>query len=317
MRRWIQLLSCLLLLVLPFSALADERRTDTGTEMDLGETESEREGSPERISYLGPAGTYTEEAAEYYFQESGLMIPEKTVDEAIAALLEGNADYAVIPQENTLGGAVTNYVDALISQPDVYVVGEVILPIRQTLMGIPGASLEDIQTIYSHPQGIKQSEQWRKENLPDAVCQEMDSTAAAASYAAELRDPSVAAIAAPAAAELYGLTVLAQNVQITDSNKTRFYILSMEMPDLEGRTRTAFVADLEASQIDDLMITIHDTGLEVVTIHDRPEGSRLGRYHYLIELEDVGGITKEQIRQLEDLEDLRLFGCFDMIEKAG
>ena len=92
MRRWIQLLSCLLLLVLPFSALADERRTDTGTEMDLGETESEREGSPERISYLGPAGTYTEEAAEYYFQESGLMIPEKTVDEAIAALLEGNAD---------------------------------------------------------------------------------------------------------------------------------------------------------------------------------------------------------------------------------
>jgi prephenate dehydratase len=205
----------------------------------------------------------------------------------------------------------------LISQPDVYVVGEVILPIRQTLMGIPGASLEDIQTIYSHPQGIKQSEQWRKENLPDAVCQEMDSTAAAASYAAELRDPSVAAIAAPAAAELYGLTVLAQNVQITDSNKTRFYILSMEMPDLEGRTRTAFVADLEASQIDDLMITIHDTGLEVVTIHDRPEGSRLGRYHYLIELEDVGGITKEQIRQLEDLEDLRLFGCFDMIEKAG
>ena len=87
-------------------------------------------------------------------------------------MLRGEADYAVIPQENTIGGAVTNYVDALIRQEDVYVVGEVVLPISQTLMGLPGTELSDIRTVCSHAQGIAQSAAWRSEHLPDAVTEE-------------------------------------------------------------------------------------------------------------------------------------------------
>ena len=141
-----------------------------------------------RVSYLGPAGTYTEEATRFFFRSAAAFLPESTVDEAIADLVEGRADYAVIPQENTIGGAVTNYVDALIGQEGVSVVGEVILPISQTLMAVPGAALSDIKTVCSHAQGIKQSEAWRAEHLPDAVTEEMGSTAAAASFVAQQGD---------------------------------------------------------------------------------------------------------------------------------
>ena len=81
--------------------------------------------SDTRIAYLGPAGTYTEEATQFFFANTGVMKPEQTVDLVIEALTEGTADYAVIPQENTVGGAVTNYVDALLNQTEVCVVGEV------------------------------------------------------------------------------------------------------------------------------------------------------------------------------------------------
>ena len=270
-----------------------------------------------RVSYLGPAGTYTEEAAKFFFQSASAFLPESAVDLAIADVAEGRADYAVIPQENTLGGAVTNYVDALIGQNGIYVVGEVILPISQTLMAVPGATLADIKTVCSHAQGIKQTEAWRAEHLPDAVTKEMDSTAAAASYAAQQRDKSIAAVAAPAAAELYGLTVLAENVQITDANKTRFYVLSTKPLSGAAYAQAVFVADCRASRLDDIIVEIHNAGLELVTIHDRPEGSALGSYHYIIEVTASGGISAEQLERISRLAEVRFIGSFDSVEKGA
>ncbi len=268
-----------------------------------------------RVSYLGPAGTYTEEAAQFFFQSGETMTPAETVNDAIADLLSGEADYAVIPQENTVGGAVVNYVDALIGAEDAFVVGEVILPISQTLMGVPGAKLSDIQTVCSHTQGLTQSAQWRSENLPDAQTQEMDSTAAAASYVADTGDKSIAAVAAPGAAELYGLEVLAEDVQITDANKTRFYVLSQHDLAEEGLTRAVFVATCEGSRIDDIITTLHDAGLEMVALHDRPEGSMLGLYHFVIEAENEAGITQEQTDAVLGMEGVRFAGCFNSVEK--
>ena len=269
------------------------------------------------VSYLGPQGTYTEEAARFFFPEDAEFFPKKTVEEAIADVVDGNADYAVIPQENTLGGAVTNYVDALIAEEHVYVAGEVILPISQTLMGIPGAALEDIRTVCSHAQGITQSAEWRKEHLPDAGTKEMPSTAAAASYVSETGDKTIAAIAAPAAASLYGLEVLAENVQITGANKTRFYVLSAAEPEGVTGHRAVFVADCEANRIDDIIIEISGTGLELVTIHDRPEGSQLGSYRYIIEVENTDGITAEQIAHVKAIPEIRYLGSFDVSEKQN
>lgn len=270
-----------------------------------------------RVSYLGPEGTYTEEAAQFFFPKATGFLPAPTVPEAIAGVVQGTADFAVIPQENTIGGAVTNYVDALIAEAGVFVVGEVVLPINQTLMGVPGATLADIRLVCSHAQGIRQSEEWRKTNLPDAATQEMDSTAAAASYVAETGDKTIAAVAAPGAAKLYGLTVLAENVQITDANKTRFYVLAAARAQAGKQTRAVFVADCEANRIDDIIVEIHDAGLELVAIHDRPEGSVLGAYHYLIEAENVGGITEKTLAAIEKMPEVRCLGTFDAAEKKN
>lgn len=268
-----------------------------------------------KISYLGPAGTYTEEATQFFFAGTGTFLPRPAVEDAIADVISGAADYAVIPQENTIGGAVTNYVDALMAADGVYVVGEVILPISQTLLGVPGATIADIQTVCSHAQGIKQSERWRAEHMPDAVTEEMSSTAAAASYVAEQGDKTVAAIAAPAAAELYGLDVLAENVQITDANKTRFYVLSATPLALGANKRAVFAASCEASVIDDIIVTIHNAGLELVTLHDRPEGSALGSYRYIIETECASGVTQKQLDAACKHPEVRFLGSYNVSEK--
>lgn len=268
-----------------------------------------------RVSYLGPAGTYTEEAAQFWFSSGAALNSRPTVDDAIADVLSGEADFAVIPQENTVGGAVVNYVDALIAAEDACVVGEVVLPISQTLMGLPGATLGDIRTVCSHAQGLTQSAAWRAENLPDAETVEMESTAAAARYVAETGDASIAAVAAPGAAALYGLEVLAENVQITDANRTRFYVLSRSLCGDAGLTRAVFVATCEASRIDDIILCLHDAGLELVALHDRPEGSRLGRYHYVIEAENPSGVAQAQVEAALAMEEVRFAGCFNAVEK--
>lgn len=265
-----------------------------------------------RVSYLGPAGTYTEGAAKAFFPETAQLSPQETVDDALAQLSEGKADYSVIPQENTIGGAVTNYVDALLAAEDVYVVGEVVLPISQTLMGIKGTQLSDIKTVCSHAQGIAQSQEWRKTNLPDAVTEEKDSTAAAADYVAKKGDKSVAAIAAPGAAQLYGLEVLAENVQITMENKTRFYVLSKEKPEA-GHQAAVFAVKCTADRIDDVIVALHEAGLEMAAIHDRPEGSALGSYNFIVEVENHSGITEKQLSAVKDFEEVRLLGVFDRL----
>ena len=106
------------------------------------------------ISYLGPEGTYTQEACNKFFDMQGNLTPCETVIDALTALVSGECDYAVIPQENTIGGPVIDYVDTVIGQTGVSVVGEVELLISQNLLAAPGTSVSDIKTVYSATQGI-------------------------------------------------------------------------------------------------------------------------------------------------------------------
>lgn len=284
----------------------------------VSSAKEETEGLPwseeSTVSYLGPAGTYTEEATQLFFGPKANLFPQRTVDEAIAELRAEHVDFAVIPQENTIGGPVVKYVDALIAQTDVYIVGEVVLPISQTLMGIPGTKLEDIRTVLSHTQGLDQSRTWRSSNLPSAKEEETASTAAAAKHVAEAKDSSIAAVAAPGAARLYGLEVLAENVQISLANRTRFYVLAREP--LSGEYSNALlVARCSADRIDDIIVALNRSGLELVALHDRPEGSALGSYYYTIELKSASAITPEQIKVMKGLDDVRYFGTFCVVEK--
>ena len=110
-----------------------------------------------------------------------------------------------------------------------------------------------------------------------------------------------------------GWGVLAENVQITDANKTRFYVLSKER--VAGGTNAVFAVTCEANRIDDIIVEIHDLDIELVTIHDRPEGNKPGKYNYIIEVEADGGITDAQINAISSIDKIRFFGSFDKVLK--
>ena len=99
------------------------------------------------VAYLGPAGTYTEEATKLFFGDNDELLAQQTVSDALALVDNGAAAYAVIPQENTIGGPVTDYIDALLRDKDARVVGEVVLPLLQALMGLPGTDLSHVKTV--------------------------------------------------------------------------------------------------------------------------------------------------------------------------
>ena len=170
--------------------------------------------------------------------------------------MNNSSDYAVIPQENTIGGAVTDYVDTLIALSGVSVAGEVELPINQNLLTMPDAFLDDIKVVYSHKQGIAQGREWLEKNLPDAQVIEVSSTAEGAKMVSQQKDKGCAAIASAGCADVYGLKIMAANIQNNDNNKTRFYVLSKDKPGTAANDRFAFVAKGDASLLPKLMSQI-------------------------------------------------------------
>ena len=263
------------------------------------------------VSYLGPEGTYTQEACGVFFEKQGSYVPYQTVALAVEALIAGQSNYAVIPQENTIGGAVIDYVDTLIGHTEVSVVGEVELPINQNLLALPDTKLEDIQTVYSHSQGIAQGKAWLAEHLPQAEVIEVSSTAEGARMLAEAQDPSCGAIASAACADVYGLQILAAAIQNNDSNKTRFYVLSMDAPATAPAERMAFVAMGKAASLPLLMKEMERQNMTLITIHDRPLKTELGEYFYLIE---CAGSNYEQYQKLTEKSEFtfRYLGSFDV-----
>ncbi len=264
-----------------------------------------------RVSYLGPEGTYTQEACGAFFESKGSYVPYETDGDAVNALISGKSDFAVIPQENTIGGAVTDYIDILISNETLSVVGETELPINQNLLVLPGTDLSDIKTVYSHKQGIAQGKEWLDKNLPDAEVIEVSSTAEGAKMVSEGGDSSMAAIASAACADVYGLDIFAAAIQNNDSNKTRFYVLSLQQPPTADAERTAFIAKGSAADLPKLLGELDKQGITLVTLHDRPEKTELGNYSYVLECE---GLTYSQFLALEEntVLKMRFLGCFDV-----
>ena len=264
------------------------------------------------VSYLGPTGTYTEQAAEQLFPQGADFQPKETVADAVSDVLNGSADYAVIPQENTIGGPVYDYLDELLSHQELFVAGEVELPIRQALVAPAGTSLTSIQTVYSHKQGIAQGKDWLLANLPDADVVEVSSTAEGAKMAAECIDGTAAAIASTQAAMVYGLEVLAENVQQTDTTVTRFYLVATEPVLIEAPERMTFSAVGPAQALPDLLKALDAQGLKLISLHDRPAKTTLGQYVYLAECSGGGQSTFEQLAGECDEFSLRCLGCFNV-----
>lgn len=266
-----------------------------------------------RVSYLGPEGTYTQEACELFFGGKGVYLPQEDVPASVAMVAAGECDYAVIPQENTIGGPVAEYLDEVATGESFAVVGEVELPINQNLLTAPGAKLEDVKTVYSHKQGIAQGTDWLKENLPQAEVVEVASTAEGAKQAAADETGTSAAIGSAAAARVYGLEVAAGAIQRNDANKTRFYVLAKGEPASAASDRMAFTASGDASDLAELLESAEGAGLEIIAVHDRPEKTELGRYTYLVECAGAGRDAFETLQKDRSEFTLRYLGSFPLV----
>ena len=305
MNRILTILTLLTLCISLYGCGASEEQ------IDVPASAEEISYSDAAVSYLGPEGTYTQEACGEFFDLQGEYIPYETVGDAVEALVSGETDFAVIPQENTIGGAVTDYVDTLIGEEGVSVAGEVELPINQNLLVLQGTTLADIQTVYSHKQGITQGKAWLEENLPAAEVIEVSSTAEGAKMVSEKNDPSCAAIASAGCADVYRLEVLAASIQNNDNNKTRFYVLSTEEPSFKTAERLAFIASGTAEDLPDLMTDMERLKMTLVTIHDRPQKTELGEYFYLIECADTSYEDYEKLAKDSSF-DFRYLGSFEV-----
>ena len=239
-----------------------------------------------RIGFLGPVGTYTEEAALKY-EPKGNLVPYSTITEVGLAVSSGETDEGVVPIENSLEGSVTFTLDLLISQSGLSIAREIILPIEHFLMTAAGTRSPDIQVIYSHPQALAQCHNYLLRTFPQAQQTASLSTVAAVADMQASRLPA-AAIAPRRAARLYDVEIIGQNVQDNPNNVTRFVVLAQSDHPPTGPDKTSICLSFEEDGPGVLYEALGEfarRNINLAKIESRPTKESLGRYIFLIDCE--------------------------------
>ena len=241
-----------------------------------------------RIAYLGPPGTFSEEAVlRCDLARGGDPLPYPSFAEAYAALRRGEVDAALLPIENSIEGSVGATLDLLVHEHGPLIRRELLLPVRQHLLARAGTRLEDVKRVLSHPQPFGQCRRFLSERLPRAVLEPTHSTAEAARQVAE-GALGAAAIGSRAAAERYALAVLAEEIQDVDENFTRFVLLSGsdEAPTGDDRTSIAFTLDRDRpGGLYEVLGEFARRGINLSKIESRPTKQAVGHYVFFIDFE--------------------------------
>ncbi len=266
-----------------------------------------------RVVYFGAPGSYSEQAMEECFGSGIRSFPAASFRDVMAAVKEGRADYGVLPIENTTTGGITDSYDLLVEFEN-YIVGEHVLRVSQALLGLPGASLSDIRTVYSHPQGILQSRKFL-ERYPDMRAEDSGSTAGSARKVAEEGDRTQAAIASARAAKTYGLEVLVENINSEDTNSTRFIVITNRREYLAdaGKVSVCFSLPHRTGSLYRMLSNIIFNDLNMTKIESRPLAGRTFEYRFFVDFEGnlreaavqntLAGIRSEAL-------EMRLLGNF-------
>ena len=266
-----------------------------------------------RIVFQGTKGAYSQAAMEKYFGEHINSYHVQTFRDAMEAIEEGSADFAVLPIENSSAGAVNEVYD-LLMEFENYIVGEVFLPIEHTLAGLPGTKLSDIERVYSHPQALMQSakflddhREWQQISVAN--------TAIAAKKVLEDNETKKAAICSSYAAEFYGLEVLQEKINHNENNATRFIIVTNQKIFLKDATKISicFEGAHESGSLYRLLSHFIYNDLNMVKIESRPIEGRNWEYCFFIDFEGnmADGAVKNAIRGLrEEARNLKILGNY-------
>ena len=235
----------------------------------------------ESITFLGPAYTFSHEAARAHFGRSASYLPADSFREVFANVERGDAAFGLVPVENSTSGTVGETLD-LFSEHEVSIFGEVIVPVAHNLIA---TAIQDSYTaVFSHAQALHQCRDWLARHLPSATRHEVASTAEAAQRASI--QPGTAAIGTVAAAEAYGLMVVRRRIQDIAANRTRFYVLARRPASRTGQDRTALLVAIRdrVGALHDMlgMLRSHDVNLSF--IQSRPSRTKPGDYLFFLEL---------------------------------
>jgi len=241
---------------------------------------------PMTVACLGPQGTFSEEAAIKRFGTAFTTLPCESIDEVFRSIESGSAGYGVVPVENSTEGAIGRTLDLLL-QTSLTVCGEIQLPVHQSLMALQ-TDLTHIKKIYSHPQSFAQCHHWLQRHLPQVSSQNhihAGSNADAAHLASQ--DKNAAAIAGKRAAELYGLTVCAENIEDDAKNTTRFLVLGKQTVAPSGKDKTSLVMSTgnHAGAIYKLLTPLAEHGVSMSRLESRPSRINLWQYVFFVDIE--------------------------------
>ncbi|MBM3357867.1 MAG: prephenate dehydratase [Betaproteobacteria bacterium] len=235
------------------------------------------------VAYLGPEGTFSQEAAVKHFGGLTVMRPCASIDEVFRQVETGATGYSVVPVENTTEGAVGRTLDLLLST-SAKICGEVMLPVRQCVMG-KARGLRDVRIVYSHTQSLAQCQQWLARHLPHAERVPVVSNAEAARVAARRRN--AAAIGSKTAAALYGLKMLARNVEDEPKNTTRFLVLARHDAAPSGKDKTSLIMSARnvPGAIHELLTPLAEHQVSMTKLESRPSRAGLWEYVFYVDVE--------------------------------
>ena len=256
------------------------------------------------VAYLGPQGTFSEEAVSKHFGGLTATLACASIDEVFRRVESGAAGYGVVPVENSTEGAIGRTLDLLLSTP-AKVCGEIVLPIRQCLMS-RAKRLTDVRKVYSHAQSIAQCQQWLARHLPGAQRVPVVSNAEAARLAA--RERGAAAVGPRAAAAIYRLGLLARNVEDEPRNTTRFLVLAAQDAAPSGQDKTSLIMSTRNAPgaMHDLLAPLAANRVSMTRLESRP--SRTGLWEYLFYVDIEGHQQDANVsRALEELQDKATF----------
>ncbi|WP_346668310.1 prephenate dehydratase domain-containing protein [uncultured Subdoligranulum sp.] len=270
-------------------------------------------------AYQGVQGAWSHIALRRLFPFSRTL-SFATWAEVFDAVQNGDAEFGVLPFENSNAGDVSTVLDLLYTHPGLIVARMCDLPIRQDLLGVPGATLAGVRTVISHPQALAQSSVFLQQH--GLTTQPWSNTADAAKHIAELKDPSVAAIASAETADLYGLQILAAGVNADGDNTTRFIVIERaEQPPVmtgEGqRLALLFTARHKPGRLAAVLDQIGARSFNMECIKSRPLPHVPFQYYFYVQLVCPAGSTRADCEALLDIlrtdcSTLRLVGAFTL-----
>ena len=266
-----------------------------------------------RIVFQGTDGAYSQAAMYKYFGRDINSFHVQTFRDAMEAIEEGSADFAVLPIENSSAGMVSEMYDLLVEFEN-YIVGEVVLPVEHALAGIEGASISTIQRVYSHPQALMQSSRYLDEHR-DWQQIGVANTAVAAKKILEEKDVTQAAICSEHAEEIYGLKILDNKINYNDNNSTRFIVVTNQKIFLKDAKKISICFEVahESGSLYHLLSHFIYNDLNMTKIESRPIEGRTWEYRFFVDFEGnmSEGAVKNAIRGLrEESKSLKILGNY-------